>query len=67
MSFREGKREAVAHQKAVAGVLGVSTVRRTVEPRHDRLVAELFYAIKESAQVNLVKKIVMRPVASLVP
>jgi hypothetical protein len=28
---------------------------------------ELFYAIKESAQVNLVKKIVMRPVASLVP
>jgi hypothetical protein len=31
------------------------------------LSGELFYAIKESATVNLANKIVMRPVASLVP
>src|SRR6266481_8001598 len=37
--------EAAPHQKPVAGMLGVSTVRRTVEPRHDRLVAAIGHVV----------------------
>src|ERR1700731_1689114 len=40
--------EAARHQKAVAGMLGVSTVRRTVEPRHDRLVAAIGHVVYEA-------------------
>jgi hypothetical protein len=40
--------EAAPHQKPVAGMLGVSTVRRTVEPRHDRLVAAIGHVVYEA-------------------
>ena len=40
--------EASPHQKPVAGMLGVSTVRRTVEPRHDRLVAAIGHVVYEA-------------------
>src|SRR6516165_8827417 len=40
--------EAASHQKAVAGMLGVSAVWRTVEPRHDRLVAAIGYVVYEA-------------------
>jgi hypothetical protein len=35
------ERESAAKQEAVAGVLGVPTGRRAVEPRHDQLVAAI--------------------------
>src|SRR5215813_12882813 len=34
--------------KAVASVLGASAIRRTVEPRHDRLVAAIGYVVYEA-------------------
>ena len=40
--------EAAPHQKPIAGMLGVSTVRRTVEPRHDRLVAAIGHVVHEA-------------------
>jgi len=40
--------EAAPHQKAVAGMLGVSTLRRPVEPRHDRLVAAIGHVVDEA-------------------
>jgi hypothetical protein len=40
--------EAVPHQKAVASMLGVSTFRRTVESRHDRLVAAIGHVAYEA-------------------
>ena len=41
-------REAAPHQEAVAGVLGVPTVRRAVEPRHDRLVAAIGHVVHQA-------------------
>ena len=41
-------REAAPHQKAVAGMLRVPAVRRTVEPRHDRLVAAIGHVVDEA-------------------
>ena len=41
--------EAAPHQKPVAGMLGVSTVRRAVEPRHDRLIAAIGHVVHEAA------------------
>ena len=42
------QREAATHQKAVAGMLGVPAVGRTVEPRHDRLVAAIGHVVDEA-------------------
>src|SRR5262249_6142571 len=36
------------HQKAVAGMRGVPAVWRTVEPRHDRLVAAIGYVVHQA-------------------
>src|SRR6516225_1938192 len=40
--------EAAPHQKAVAGMLGVPALGRTVEPRHDRLVAAIGHVVDEA-------------------
>src|SRR5215470_13625792 len=40
--------ESAPHQKAVAGMLRVSTLWRTVEPRHDRLVAAIGHVVDEA-------------------
>src|SRR6516165_12813536 len=40
--------EAAPHQKPIAGMLGVSAVWRTVEPRHDRLVAAIGHVVYEA-------------------
>src|SRR5262249_1542823 len=40
--------EAAPHQKPVAGMLRVSTLRRTVEPRHDRLVAAIGHVVDKA-------------------
>src|SRR5215472_5092857 len=40
--------EAAPHQKPVAGMLGVSTIRRTIEPWHDRLVAAIGHVVYEA-------------------
>ena len=40
--------EAAPHQKPVAGMWRMSTIRRTVESRHDRLVAAIGHVVDEA-------------------